>query len=559
MTARADGILNVLLNNTASDGLRDLEGQAESSGKKLGGFKGGVEVLSTSITGLGSAAGGAGSRIGSAVGAISNLTGAVMVGGPLLGGIALLTTGTALLYEAWEQAEADARALSEAVDNQLNIAIKNNVKAMKESVAAAEDWERRVRNFGQTAAEVAAFDAMLEQQRLEQNNVRLKASLQRRRDENQIILDSIAHQRKLQEAGISTADAEIERLEERLDLNADIARAEGLRLRANEKNIVAQDKISTSAVEFQNKTLKAAKKTTKELSRQGQEAAMIARKWARALEEVERQRSEMTAAANEESDAAAADMINLANIERALHAEGNRRRREEHREKERLRKDEERARERAATKAARDAERAAELRQRNEERALEKSIQEWERWGNVVAGAVNTTIDIGLDALERYAAGEELELDKAAASFIRQQGTQVIGIGTTTIAAGVGKLAATSGAVGWEALAAGSGLTGVGVAMGGAGAVWSGRIRALNGSGNSAGGLGGGLSSGSIPSSPTGGFTAGGFNTGPVAAVGAVVNHFHISGSTVVGNPSESANFIARQAHTAEYEQFEGI
>lgn len=557
--ARADGYMRVLIDErTAELGLDKLEGAVQRSmlqigqgSEGLGKFQGNIEKVATATSGLASVAGGAGSQFGALFGAVSNLAAATLTGGPLLGGIALVTTGLAYWASTTDDTEEASEDLADTLDTVAIEAIERYRKKVTEAREAVETWEESFRKLGRTTADHAIFEAQLrtldiEAKQLAEGTELMKEQAGQRRLDNEARNAEAKARVSNREiyaieakAAREAAETNRESVKNRITMVATLEREKTV---LNNETIPAIMRYRDEKAKTDKENQKGSKKTTEALSAEAVEAARIAKNIGLVhQEQLDKEERRLTLGeamdksrkAREKEEREEAQHHRLKLIQEAARA------------------DEE------AAKAQEKREREA--RQR-EKRMLRERQQEWSSFTQTVGDQYATMLDTGLDLLEAFVAGEEIRLAQIAASFLRSEGTKIVGIGIRTIAEGVGLAAAGNYPQAAVAAASGAGLIALGTSMGGAGAVLGGLdkggsldafvIPARDQDSQGVGGIGGSVGNSAGPSG------AGSFNSGPRTDQGPIIYNVTFSSSTIVGNPNESVSHVGLLAHQAEYEQF---
>lgn len=178
-----------------------------------------------------------------------------------------------------------------------------------------------------------------------------------------------------------------------------------------------------------------------------------------------------------------------------------------------------------------------------EEQAAQESMRRSQHVAAIMAQGVTTATFEALNALEDYAAGNEVQWQSIVLSTTRGVGESVMMWGIQTAAAGLAQLLATKGAVGMPELLGGAGLFAVGGSIAGVSAVGSGAMSQIMGQAGSVG---------SSASTSTEMMVAGDFRTTRAAAPESqgvtVQHHYH---AAVIGDTTTTSRTIAEGSERA--------
>lgn len=470
----------------------------------------------TATSGLAGAMGGATGKAGALVGAADNLTQAFMIGGPLALGMAGIATGAALLINRWQDGKKAAVDFENALRDQARSGLKEYEDQLR---GIRTEIENLGKSQFQIQMEENEFVVQAATVALGTYNIELA--------ENEARLAKIA---QFQAAGINMYDKEAARLTRRnRELRANVER---------EKGLIATGLDTIDAIEERTRKTDALEKTERRLVRTRSDAQALDPFFDQFI--------------NGTSDTSTRDAIRK-NYETGLEVA-----READREREALRladvasaTEAERLKAEAARLAIEDTlarERAAAEERQAIHASVSASIQGMgqDTFASIASSAIASTQML----FEGIAAGEEHAAEKAGVALLRSVGNQLVGIGTRAVIEGaiISANPLTPGA-GLPMVGLGTLAIATGIGMGAAGAAASANLAPS-----------GGASGGGVASSPrmggsgmegTGRRSSSSVNAEPVTVT-------YVFNAPVVGDPNQTARFIAQNQRRAETQLLEG-
>lgn len=510
MTARADATL--FIDGDASGAQRVLDqtaGRARGLGDAINNAAGRfgdlsnatkhsqerVEKAATAVTGLSSVLGGLGSKAGAAFGALSNLASAVLVGGPLLGGFALLVTGAAALWNELERVKSEADELDKTFDK-LARTLADKSKKEIEGIAAA---------LAKVSDEVRFFYLSSGERRIEQAEAREMALMGQRSTLRGLRARQQGRITALQKRIIETPSGDKKNaLEEDLALQQRVLSTQTARLEA------LDTAVSLAAAEVdETRTLLALEKERERVARARAQAEKEAE--ARGIEDMNRLGLNFFGAKSGVRGSFGSTVTN-ANIRGGLAAARLAKSKARHQSREDMAAAEQRAewdeilaledagndlRKKMADEQAKE-----ELRILKDQKAKEKRIQEdHERevkalrkaYAQEAAAFAVSVLDRGLQSwltvVEMGIQRQKIDFQAMIGGFIRSTGEQIFAIGAKYAIEGAGMIAMSGGTDprGYATAAVGAGGMAIGAAMATGGTALS-AASSLRGSGGGGGG-----------------------------------------------------------------------
>lgn len=490
---------------------------AGSSGDRFGKYRESLGGAATATSGLSSALAGASGRANDFIGAADNLAMAVMAGGPLAIGLTAAATGAGILVT--KMIEAKQRAVD----------LANTMR--KEALRGLKDYEDEVRALADSIDAMGKSQSDLKLEAHAKNVRDASIALVEYDDELASINERLPPLLEYQKAGISQYDKEIARLQRRSKtLEANIARNEGLLSAGQEaidligKRIEKEaelERVEAARAAAEARRADAARERAAESARLDKEAAAMGPD--RKLFE-----DDLRAQAELEADIANQVWLDWQRLQVARR-----------REAEETAKHQE-----ALAKQVADAQIAESQRAAAQTAAINAEV------AAVFANTATMFIDTAVTGLIE---GNDRAIEAAAAAALASIGQQLIGIGAKGIFEGaiISLNPATPGA-GIPMMAMGAAAVAAGAAMGGIGGAWGSSISASAGAASSPSSF----DSSSSTSSPR--LSSGVGGTSAAAGAPQHVTNVYQFNAPVMGDPNQSARFIAQQQRRASDQLLEG-
>lgn len=496
----------------------------------LKGFQEGVEKAATATTGMTSALGGMGGKAGAAYGAISNLASAFLAGGPLVVGLAATSWIAGHVADKFLKAKEASETLGHSIDD----AILSRQQSVNSTL---EGWQQRLDDFGKSATKAARDQAAAQLAIAEASESQGRGHL---------------GQLRVQESKI--ADREVSRW----DVEAKIKKQQDLALVrdriATQEMLNKSDRESIDGLRQTIKTIDALIKKEEEAeAKRKARIAREAREKARASAGLGYDHGgNIGAALRAQREAEGKTEVTAAEFDAILEAQSRVDAGYEHSAgvaaELALKRELEGKKQLASAQEYEAAltEMSDERRHVEEQRTLAHvNLMKgaWADYYQFIQSGAMSAFSMYLDIVEQSAAGQKIQFESLAASFIKSLGVQLFGIGLGQTFEGAGAILEGIIKNDPKAIGAGGALVSLGtqaMAVGGAmattGAVMSGRIAA-------AGGGGGSSSGGRLESRDRERRARGGGGDGDGQSVTIVYN-----GGTHLGDPTERAVTMARDA-----------